>query len=261
MLVDSHCHLNFKDFHNQVDRFVKSSEENGIGFLQTICTKPEEFPEIIKIAANNKQVYCSYGIHPCNVPLTNQDILKSKIILSVLKHPKVISIGETGLDYHYSPNNPKQQQISFIEHIKAAQASGLPLVIHTRDAEEDTYEILKENLSKKNFKAVMHCFTGTMQFAKKCLDLGFYISFSGIITFQNAESLREVVKLVPSDRILVETDAPFLTPVPHRGKPNEPAFVRYVAETIADVKGVSFKEIAESTTNNFFKLFDKAPIS
>ena len=254
MLVDSHCHLDFAELENDINNILSRALSNDITILQTICTKISDFYRVIKIAALSKNIYCSFGIHPLNV---KEGTLSASQIISLCGHSKIVGIGETGLDYYYDKQFIDLQKLSFIEHIKAAQQTGLPLIVHTRDAEEDTLNILQDMLKKASFKAVIHCFTGSKWFAQECLKLGFYISFAGIITFKNAKELQEVAKFVPLDRCLVETDSPYLAPVPYRGRRNEPSFVKEVAECLAMLKNTSFAEVSNTTTENFLRIFDK----
>lgn len=255
-LVDSHCHLNFPDFEGKVADTIQAAKDNGIEYMQTICTKISEYEEVYKISEENDNVFASVGVHPHEADKEQTDL---ETLLELSAREKCIGIGETGLDYYYEHSNRENQKNSFRTHIHACQETDLPLIIHTRDAEDDTYEILKDEYNKKPFRMLLHCFTGTAEMAKKCMELGSYVSISGIVTFKKAVELQEVVKdIVPLDRLLVETDAPFLAPVPYRGKTNQPAYTRNTAEFIAELKGISFAEIEESTTNNFFKLFSKA---
>ena len=255
MLVDSHCHLDFAELENDFNNILTRAASRDVAVLQTICTRTSDFYKVIKIAALNKNIYCSFGVHPLNV---KEGTLSHQQIISLCGHAKIVGLGETGLDYYYDNQSIELQKLSFIEHIKAAQQTGLPLIIHTRDAEEDTLQILQDMLKTGSFKGVIHCFTGTKWFAQECLKLGFYISFSGIITIKNAKDLQEIAKFVPLDRCLVETDSPYLAPMPYRGKRNEPSYVKEVAECLAILKNLSFAEISAVTTENFFQLFDKA---
>lgn len=256
MLVDSHCHLNFPDFKDDLDGVIQRAREAGVGVMQTICTEIEEFDEVRGIAERYEGVYCSIGVHP-------NDSGKSKIVpaeelMVHCSHEKVIGIGETGLDYHYEKADRATQKTSFLEHIKAGQATGLPVIIHTRDADDDTASILKLEKSKANFNGLLHCFTSSKQLANKAVEMGFYISLSGIITFKNAVAIRDAIADVPLDRLLIETDSPYLAPIPHRGKRNEPSFVMFVNKMLADIKNISEEECASITTKNFFDLFTKA---
>jgi len=262
MLVDSHCHLNFPEFTSDLGAVLARATENGIGTMLTINTKLEEAKDLQRIAEQYPQVFCSVGVHPHDA----KDYIKGyggdtllNSIKTLAQHPKVVGIGETGLDYFYD-NSPRADQISsFSDHIRASLDLDLPLIVHTRDADEDTVSCLKE-IGYGKARGVFHCFSGSADLAKQALTLDFYISFSGILTFKNAESLRQIAQEAPLNRILVETDAPFLTPAPHRGKRNEPAFTRYTAELLANLKGLSYSEIEKITTDNFFTLFNKASL-
>lgn len=256
-LVDSHCHLDFPEFASELPAVVARAKENGVGVMQTICTHITKFPQVLAVAEAFPNVYASVGIHPHNVEdepkVTAEDIIK-------LTHsPKVIGIGETGLDYYYEHSPRQLQQTSFRAHIEASRDTGLPLIVHTRDADEDTIQILHEEHSKKGpFPGLIHCFSSSRQVAEKSIEIGFYISLSGILTFKKAEELRSIVKDLPLSQLIVETDSPYLAPLPHRGKRNEPAFTRHTAECLAALKGISYDEVARATTENFFRLFTKA---
>lgn len=256
MLIDSHCHLEFPDFTNDFDQVLKRASSAGVGTMLTISTSISDFASIMKIAGRAPNIFASVGVHPENA--ASEGAISHASIIALCASDKVIGIGETGLDYHYPNHDKALQKQVFIEHIKAAQHTGLPLIIHTRDAGNDTLEIMSTALREKPYKAVIHCFTENMEFAKAALSLGFYISFSGIVTFKNATSLQEIAKFVPLERILVETDAPYLAPTPYRGKRNEPAFVADTAKFIADLKGVNYEDFCAITTNNFYQLFVKA---
>jgi TatD DNase family protein len=262
MLVDSHCHLNFPEFTSDLDAVLARAAENGIGTMLTINTKLEEAKDLQEIADRYPQIFCSVGVHPHDakdyVNGYEGDTLFNQIKV-LAQHPKVVGIGETGLDYFYDNSSHENQIASFSDHIRASIDLNLPLIIHTRDADEDTIACLKD-VGQGKAKGVFHCFSGSADLAQQALALGFYISFSGILTFKNAESLRQIAQDVPLNRILVETDAPFLTPIPHRGKRNEPAFTRYTAELLANLKGLSYSEVEKTTTNNFFTLFEKASL-
>ena len=255
-LVDSHCHLNFPDFKDDIAQVIARAHADNVCVMQTICTEMEEFEEVLAIAEANENVYCSLGVHP------NESEGKQNADLATLlekaKHPKVIGIGETGLDYYYEHSKPIIQQESFRIHIAAARALDLPLIVHTRDAEEDTIRILQDEMQKGVFKGVIHCFTSSQKLADACLEMGFYISLSGIITFKTAQSIRDTVSTIPLNHMLIETDSPFLAPVPHRGKRNEPAYVMQVNKKLAEIKEISEEECARITTENFFRLFNKA---
>lgn len=256
LLVDSHCHLNFPDFREDLDAVLERARAAGVQVMQTICTEMEEFEEVLAIANRYDGVYCSVGVHP------NESADKSKAELSQLlacsAHAKVIGIGETGLDYHYSYNSRGAQQESFLVHIEASRASGLPLIVHTREADEDTILTLEREKIKGDFPGVIHCFTSSQYLADKAIELGFYISISGIATFKSAQSIRDTIKTIPLERLLVETDAPYLAPSPHRGKRNEPAYTRFTNKLVAEVKHITEEECAVATTDNFFRLFSKA---
>ena len=256
MLVDHHCHLDFPEFAPELEQVVARAHQAGVGTLVTISTRIRKFDEVKAIAERFDDVFCSVGTHPHNAH-EELDIPLERII-ELSKHPKVVAIGEAGLDYHYKHSTPEAQAEGFRRHIAAARETGLPLEIHTRDADDDTIAILEEEHAKGAFPAVLHCFTGGRKLAMRALDLGLYVSFSGVITFKNAEALHEIARDVPLDRVLVETDAPFLAPIPFRGKRNEPAYVVRTAAALASLKGVSNDEIARATTENFFRLYSKA---
>jgi TatD DNase family protein len=260
MLVDSHCHLNFPEFSSDLDAIIERAKENGVEAFLTVNTKLEQAKDLQEIADRYPNVFCSVGAHPHDASHYmegyNGDTLYNQL-KKLSQHPKVIALGETGLDYYYD-NSPRENQISsFKDHIQASMDLNLPLIIHTRDADEDTIACLQD-VGQGKAKGVFHCFSGSADLARKALQLGFYISFSGILTFKNAESLRQIAQEVPLDRILVETDAPFLAPIPMRGKRNEPAFTRYTAELLANLKNLSYSAIETATTNNFFTLFSNA---
>ena len=255
-LVDSHCHLDFPELSSDTDAVLERAQMAGVGHFLTIGTKITKFKDVLKIAVRYENVSCSVGIHPHEAgvePAT--DVWK---LLEYAKHPKVVAFGETGLDFYYEYSPRADQERNFRIHIDAARKANLPVIIHTREADTETADILSDEMSKGVFMGVIHCFSSGEELAQIALKLGLYISFSGIITFKNASKLRELAKNVPLDRILVETDSPYLAPVPHRGKTNEPAFVAHTAELVAELKGLSRSELAEITTNNFFRLFSKA---
>ncbi len=256
MLVDSHCHLNFPDFKDDIDAVIARAHAAGVNVMQTICTEIEEFDEVAAIAESHAGIYCSVGVHPNES--AQKQTAELEFLLSKTSHPKVIGIGETGLDYHYEYSDRKIQQESFRIHIEAARKSGLPLIVHTREADEDTINILSEEMKKGEFKGLIHCFTSSKFLADKSIEMGLYISLSGIISFKSAEDIRQTVKTLPLDRLLVETDSPFLAPLPHRGKRCEPAFVKHTNAKLAEIKGISEEESARITTENFFRLFNKA---
>lgn len=254
MFIDSHCHLNFPDFKEDLKDTLERAQAMGVKGFLSICTKLEEASQIQTIAESNTNVAWSVGVHPHETEgVFGTDLLSDVIRLS--NHPKVVGIGETGLDFYYN-HSPRDPQLwSFRKHIEAAIAQDLPLIIHTREADQDTIDVLDEYEDRT--KGVFHCFSGTMDLCKKALDRGFYISISGIVTFKKADSLKEVAAYVPLDRLLIETDAPYLAPVPHRGKRNEPAFVVHTAEVVAELKNISLPALEQSTTENFFTLFPK----
>lgn len=258
MLVDSHCHLDYPDFATEgVGEIVNRAKSAGVGHFLTICTEISKFPPILELARAYPFMNCTVGTHPHHAAEPGEINIKKEEIIALTRDPKVAGIGETGLDYYYKHSPPEEQQRVFATHIEAAVETNLPLIIHTRDADDDTVRIMRD-AGQGKARGVMHCFSGGRKLADESLALGFYISFSGIITFKKAEELRDVVKHVPMDRILVETDSPYLAPVPHRGKRNEPSFVVHTAAMVAELKGLSAETVADQTTENFFKLFDKA---
>jgi TatD DNase family protein len=256
MLVDSHCHLEFPVLAREIDAVMARARAAGVGVCVSISTKLETFPCVRDVAARFDDVWCSVGIHPHEAAV--EPLSDATPLIERAGDPKVVGIGETGLDYFYEHSPRAAQGANFRAHIEAARHTKLPLIVHTRDAEDDTMAILRQEMAKGAFTGVLHCFTGTKMLADAALDLGFYISASGIMTFKKSEALRTVLKDVPLDRLLVETDAPYLAPVPHRGKSNEPAFVAHTAAALADFKGVSADALARATTDNFFRLFTKA---
>ncbi len=257
MLVDSHCHLDFPYLSDQLDDVLARAKEAGIGTLVTICTRVRKFEQILSIAEAHDNIFCSVGTHPHNAE-EERDITLEEI-LALAAHPKVVAIGEAGLDYHYDNSPRGDQEKGFRTHIAAARETGLPLVIHTRDADEDTARILSEEMDKGAFTAVLHCFTAGAELARKGVELGLYVSFSGVLTFKKSDELREIAASLPIDRVLVETDAPYLSPEPMRGRKNEPANVVHTAAKLAELMGVSEDEIAQVTTENFHSLFSRVP--
>lgn len=255
-IVDSHCHLNFPEFRNDLDLVIENAAKNNVTTMQTICTELSEFPEVESIANKYPNIFCSVGVHPHEVD--KEGIPDINKLFEYARRPKVIGIGETGLDYYYKHSDIISQKKSFIEHIKVSRELNMPIIIHTRDADEDMIEILQTEMAKGKFPALIHCFTSTKTLADIVLGLGMYISISGIVTFKNALNLQEIVRNIPLDRMLVETDSPFLAPAPFRGKRNEPAYTKNTVEFIAHLKNVTPKVIAQYTTENFFKLFTKA---
>ncbi len=258
MLVDHHCHLDFPKLATDREGVLARAKAAGVGLVVTISTAiRNDAPR--QIAEENEGVYCSVGTHP-HTAHEELDI-PVRDIVALANHEKVVAIGEAGLDYYYQKSPREAQAQGFLNHIAAARETGLPLVIHSRDADNDTADILEREMAKGAFKAVLHCFTGGADLAQRVLALGLYISFSGVLTFKNSESLRDIAADVPLDRVLVETDAPFLAPMPMRGKSNEPAFVVHTAAKLAEVKGVDGATLARATTENFLRLYDKVPAS
>lgn len=257
MLVDSHCHLDFPDFADDLDAIVKRAETAGVSRIVTISTRVRKLDGLLKITDRFSNVFCSVGTHPHNAD--EEDGITADELIALTKHPKVVALGEAGLDNHYTDGSPAAQERGFRAHIAAARATGLPLVIHTREADERCGEILDEEIAKGPFKAVLHCYTGGRELAMKAIDLGLSISFTGILTFKNSQSIRDIAAELPADRIMVETDAPYLAPGKYRGKRNEPSFVTETVRVLAETRGVSVEEISRQTTENFFRLFDKVP--
>ncbi|WP_100261290.1 TatD family hydrolase [Qipengyuania seohaensis] len=256
MLVDSHCHLEYEGLVENQSAVLKRARDAGVGAFLNISTKRDEWDQVIGTASKQNDVWASVGIHPHNAD--DHSDLTCEELLATASHPKVIGLGETGLDYYYDHSDRAEQQRLFRIHIDVARETGLPVIIHTRDAEEDTLAILSDEMEKGRFPALIHCFTASSGFGEEVLRLGLSISLSGIVTFKNAKDLQEVAKAVPAERLLVETDSPFLAPVPHRGKPCEPGFVRDTAAFIAELRGDSIAELASYTTDNFYRLFSKA---
>jgi TatD DNase family protein len=254
MLVDSHCHLDFPDFAPDLDGTVSRAREAGVGLMLTIGTKLSQFAGVRAVAERYPDVWCSVGIHPHEAATEEGDTAR---LLELAQHPKVVGFGETGLDFYYEHSPRDAQERGFRAHIAAARTAGLPLIVHTRDADVETGSILAEEMADGPFTGLLHCFSSGRELAEKAVELGFYISLSGIVTFKKSDELRAIVAAVPLDRILVETDAPYLAPVPMRGKRNEPAFVAHTAAKVAEVKGVSPQILAEATTANFLRLFTK----
>jgi TatD DNase family protein len=255
-IVDSHCHLDFPEFSAELPEVVARAEAAGVRVMQTICTHITKFPQVLAVAERFPNIYASVGIHPHNVE--GEPKVSAEEIIHLSQHPKVIGIGETGLDYYYEHSPRELQKTSFRTHIEASRETGLPLIVHTRNADEDTIHIMANAYKEGAYPGLIHCFSSSRQVAEKSIEIGFYISLSGILTFKKAEELREIVKDIPLDRLIVETDSPYLAPLPHRGKRCEPAFTRNTAECLAQIKGVSLEEISRITTENFFRLFTKA---
>jgi TatD DNase family protein len=259
MLIDSHCHLDFADFEARRDDVIALAMAAGVGAMVTISTRVKRFPALIKIAETYPNVFCSVGTHPHNAA-EEPDVTSSELV-ALAAHPKVVAIGEAGLDYHY-PEPPRgAQRTSFLRHIEAARQTQIPLVIHARSADDDMIEILETETAKGKFPFILHCFSSGAELAKVGVALGGYVSFSGIITFKTSETLRLIASTVPHDRLLVETDAPYLAPVPHRGKTNEPAYVTHTAKVLADCVGLSFEELSQVTTENALRVYSKIPRS
>ncbi len=256
LLVDSHCHLDFPDFADEEASIVQRALDAGVQHCLTICTHVTKFAQVRAVAQRYQHIFCTVGIHPHNVE--DEPETSAQTLIEMTHDPKVIGIGETGLDFFYDHSPREQQETSFREHIAASRITGLPIVIHSRDAEDKTIEILRDEMGKGPFPGVMHCFSSHARLADAALDLGLYISFSGIVTFKKADDLRKVVTSTPLERILVETDAPYLAPVPKRGQRNEPSFVTHTAAKVAELKGMRLEDIASITTDNFFTLFSKA---
>lgn len=258
MLVDSHCHLDFPDFAAELDDVVARARDAGVGRMVTICTYISRFDRILAVAERYDDIMCSLGVHP-HQAAEEFEICTEERLIELSAHPKVIGLGETGLDYFYDKSPRDQQQEAFRRHIRASAKTGLPLIIHTRDADVDTMRIVREETAgAAPVPGLLHCFSSGRALAEEALDYGFYLSLSGIVTFKKSEELRDIVRDVPLERILVETDAPYLAPMPYRGKRNEPAFVAKTAEVVASIKGVSAEEVAAITTDNFFRLFSRA---
>lgn len=256
MLIDSHCHLNDEKFKERLPEVLANARAFDVNLMLTISTALSESSALENLSETYSQIYHTIGVHPHEVD--ENGIPETIDLLKRLAHEKAVGIGETGLDYYYEHSHRDNQKESFRRHIHAMKETGLPLIIHAREAEEDILAILKEEkVAQETQPGVIHCFSGTRRFAEETMDLGFYISFSGILTFKNAEDLRETAKIVPAERLLVETDAPYLAPIPHRGKCNEPAYVRHTAEKLAEIKETSLSGIANITTENFFRLFSK----
>ncbi|WP_028862143.1 TatD family hydrolase [Psychromonas aquimarina] len=256
MLVDSHCHLDgldYKNRHRDLADVVNKAQEKGINYLLSVCVEVKKYPAMAELIAPFAQIFCSAGMHP----LHQDEVVDEELLLEYAKHDKVVALGETGLDFFYSPDNKAQQEASFRAQIRVAKKVNKPLIVHTRDAREETLNILREE-GAEQVGGVLHCFTESLEMAQEAMEMGFYISVSGIVTFKNARELQATIKEIPLDRLLVETDSPYLSPVPHRGQENEPAYTRDVAKFVAQLKGVTFEELAKVTTDNFFNLFTQA---
>ena len=255
-LIDSHCHLNYEGLAERQDEVLASARARGVTGFLNISTRVSEWRDVISVADRNADVWATVGVHPHEAD-AHPD-LGSAALVEAAKHPRVVAIGECGLDYYYDKSDRGAQRERFEAHVEAARASSLPLVVHTREAEADTAEILGNAVKQGGVTGVLHCFTGSAELARKGLDLGFYVSLSGIVTFKNAQDLQDIARWLPSERMLVETDSPFLAPVPHRGKTCEPAFVADTAAFVADLRGEEPDALADSTTANFYRLFEKA---
>ena len=255
MIVDSHCHLDYPNLFNQLDDVVKRAELNQVKYLLTICTTLNSFNKIKLIIKKYNNIYGTFGIHPHET----KDFLNvdCQFILNLKKkYKKIIGIGETGLDYYYNHSDKEVQKNSFVEHIRAASELNIPVIVHSRNAEIDTYEILKREKKDSNLKVLIHCFSGSMDFAKKLIDLNCFISVSGIITFKNSSDLIDAVNAIPINNLLVETDSPYITPSPNRGKSNEPSYIIHTVEKLSQIKNISTKDVMKITSDNFFKIFN-----
>jgi TatD DNase family protein len=257
MLVDSHCHLDFPDFADDLDAIVARAAAAGIGRIVTISTRVRRLGALLAIAERFPNVYCSVGTHPHQAD--EEDGIPADELIELTQHPKVVALGEAGLDNFYEHGSTGAQARGFRTHIAAARATGLPLVIHTREADEECGRILEDEMSKGSFRAVLHCYTGGRELAMKAIELGLSISFTGILTFKKSQSLRDLAAELPADRIMVETDSPYLAPGKFRGKRNEPSYVVEIARVLAETRGVSLEEISRQTSENFFRLFSKVP--
>ena len=256
MFVDSHCHLDFKDFDADRAEVLARARAAKVAMMVTLSTKITEAVKIIALAEAHDELACTIGVHPHEAG--SQPETSAAQLVELSRHPKVIGIGETGLDYYYEHSPRAAQQRNFRAHIEAARLSGLPLIVHARDADEDTADIMEDEMGKGAYPALIHCFTAGPELAERALAMGCYISISGIATFNSAKQLRQTIETIPLERLLIETDAPFLAPVPHRGKRNEPSFVADTAAALAELKGVSVAQLAQATSDNFFALFTKA---
>lgn len=257
MLVDSHCHLDFPDFADELDQVVQRARDGGVGLFLTINTHLTRFERVLAVAERFPEVYCTVGIHPHEAG--TEPKAETERLLELARHPKVVGFGETGLDYYYDKSPRERQRESFRAHIAAARIADLPIIVHTRDADDDTAAILAEEMEKGAFPGLIHCFSSGPELAVKAVEIGLYVSISGIVTFKKADALQQTVKGIPLDRLLVETDCPYLAPIPFRGKRNEPAYVAHTAAKVAELKGVPPAELAEATTANFLRLFTKVP--
>ncbi|WP_089399541.1 TatD family hydrolase [Noviherbaspirillum humi] len=258
MFIDSHCHIDFPELAERLPEILDRMADNKVTHALCVCVDLPDFPKVLAVAENHDNVFASVGVHPDYEETPEPDVDQ---LVSLSQHPKVVAIGETGLDYYRLSGDLEWQRQRFRTHIRASRASGKPLIIHTRSASEDTIRIMREEgagTADGGAGGVMHCFTESMEVAQAAMELGFYISFSGIVTFKSAKALQEVARAVPLERMLIETDSPYLAPVPYRGKTNEPGFVRHVGEFLADLKGVPLEQLARQTSENFFRLFPAA---
>ena len=255
MITDSHCHLDFPSLYNQLDDVVKRAEYNQVKYLLTICTTLESFEKIKLIIEKYKNIYGTFGIHPHESRKYTK--VDTKFIFNLKsKYNKIIGIGETGLDFYYNHSDKKIQKKSFVDHISAAAQLNIPVIVHSRNAETDTYEILKSEKKNSNLKVLIHCFTGTKDFAKKLIDINCYISVSGIITFKNSTELAETITSIPMEKLLVETDSPYLAPEPFRGKSNEPSYLKYIIDKLSQIKNLPREVVMKKTSDNFLKIFN-----
>ena len=255
MIIDSHCHLDFPVLYDELESVINRAYKNDVKLFLTICTTLESYKKIKNIVNNYKNVYGTFGIHPHETKKYS-DISSDLIIKYKNENTKIVGIGESGLDYFYNHSDKETQKKVFIEHIKAASKLNIPLIVHSRNAETDTYEILREYMKGDKLKVIIHCFTGNKEFAQRLIDIGCYISLSGIITFKNSKDLVEATTIIPIDRLLVETDSPYLAPMPNRGKSNEPSFITHTIEKLSIIKNIDKKIISQKTTNNFKSLFE-----
>ena len=257
MLVDSHCHLDFPQLAEDRDGVLARAEEAGVKVMQTIGTKLSTFPNVLAIAEEHPNIWCSVGVHPHRADQEGPD--GPDALLRYTDHPRVVGIGEAGLDYHYSNSTPENQARGFCAHIEAARQSGLPLIVHTRAADDDTLSLMKDELEKGRYEAVIHCYSSSPELGFAAVELGFYLGLGGILTFARSDEVRETIKKIPLDRLLLETDSPYLTPAPFRKiKTNEPCYIPHIAAKLAEVKQVGLAEVEQATTDNFFRLFSRA---
>jgi TatD DNase family protein len=254
-IVDSHCHLNYGDLANDLDGVLNRAAEAGVGTMLAINARLSEFNDVLSIAQSNDKIWCTVGSHPHDA--VDEWGISADQLIKLASHKKVVGIGETGLDYFYEHSPRDKQKDNFIAHIEASRETGLPLIVHARDADDDCAKIMEQEMAKGEYPAVIHCFTASEAFARRSLDIGCYISLSGIVTFKSAKVLQETIKIIPLEKMLIETDAPFLSPVPMRGKSNEPSYVKHTAEFLAHHFELGYEDFAKITTDNFFKLFSK----